>query len=277
MKDEIRIDNLEVYAYHGVYPEEKEKGQTFYVNASLYLNARPAGQADDLQLSVNYGEVCHYITRWMQENTCNLIEAVTEKLAQALLLKYELIEELELEVRKPQAPIGLPFASVSVRIRRGWHQAYLSLGSNLGDREGYLKQGLDALRACPLIQVQAASKSLVTKPYGGVKQEDFLNMALKVRTLLTPGELLCELHRIEAEAGRTREIHWGPRTLDMDILFYDKLVYEDAALIIPHVDLQNRYFVLKPLCEIAPNLRHPILGKTVTQMLAELEQEDACR
>lgn len=268
--DEIRIDNLEVYAYHGVYPEEKEKGQFFYVNASLFLDARPAGLADDLQLSVNYGEVCHFITAWMKENTCDLIEAVAERIAQNLLLKYDLISAVDIEIRKPHAPVGLPFESVSVRIRRMWRRAYLSLGSNLGDRRAYLQQGIDALRANPLTRAIVASEALVTKPYGGVEQGDFLNMAVKLETLMTPGELLRELHRIEAEAGRTREVHWGPRTLDMDILFYDKMVYEDDQLTIPHVDLQNRYFVLKPLYEIAPNIRHPVLGKTVEQMLMEL-------
>ncbi len=117
------------------------------------------------------------------------------------------------------------------------------------------------------------SELLVTKPYGGVEQEDFLNGCLELETLLTPQELLEELHRIEQEAGRERKIHWGPRTLDLDILFYDKELIETEDLIIPHVDLENRYFVLKPLAEIAPNFRHPILKKTVTQMLEAVKEE----
>ena len=78
------------------------------------------------------------------------------------------------------------------------------------------------------------------------------------------------LNQIETKAGRKRETHWGPRTLDLDIIFYDKLVYEDEELILPHVDMENRYFVLKPLSELAPNMRHPILQKTVTQLLQAL-------
>lgn len=269
--DEIRIDNLEVYAYHGVYREENQRGQTFYINAVLYTDTRPAAKKDDLELSTNYGEICHFITDWMQTHVCKLIETVAETLTREILLKFDLINWIKIEIRKPDAPVGLPFDSVSVKIKRGWHTVYLAVGSNLGDKEEYIKKGIASLNAHPCIRVGKVSELLVTAPYGGVEQDDFLNGALEIKTLLTPGELLEELHRIEQEAGRERLVHWGPRTLDLDILFYDKLVYEDDDLIIPHVDLENRYFVLKPLSEIAPNYRHPILGKTVTSLLKAVD------
>lgn len=272
--DEIRIENLEVYAYHGVFPEENEKGQSFFVNAVLYADTRAAGLADELTLSTHYGEVCHFITKWMQEHTCKLIETVAENVAQEILLNYPLVQALDLEIRKPQAPIGLPFGCVSVKIHRGWHQVYLSIGSNMGEREKYLEQAIRALKAHPLIEVEKVSEWLVTKPYGGVEQEDFVNGAVALRTLLSPQELLEELHKIEAAADRKRLVHWGPRTLDLDIVFYDKLVLETDDLIIPHVDMENRYFVLKPLSELIPNYRHPLLGKTVTRLLQALENAE---
>lgn len=269
--DEIRIDNLEVYAYHGVYEEENKEGQKFYVNAVLYTNTRPAGLADDLSLSTNYGEVCHFITDRMQNHTCKLIETVAEKLSEEILLHFDLIDKVRLEIRKPYAPIGLPFESVSVCVERGWHRVYLAVGSNMGEKRKYITEGIAALREHKLIEVERVSKLLETEPYGGVEQDTFLNGALVVRTLLNPVELLDVLHKIEAAAGRERLIHWGPRTLDLDIIFYDKLVYEDEQLIIPHVDMQNRYFVLKPLAELIPNYRHPVLGKTVSEMLAAVD------
>lgn len=272
-RDEIRIDNLEVFAYHGVAPQEKINGQPFFVNAVLYTDIRPAGLQDDISLSTNYGEICHFIHNWMTENVYDLIETVAESLAEQLLLNFGSISELELEIRKPKAPVGLIFESVSVRIRRRWHQVYLSVGSNIGDREAYLKQGIESLSANPQIQVLKVADFVETKPYGILDQADFLNTVAHVRTLLTPKELLKQLDEIENAAGRSREIHWGPRTLDLDIIFYDKLVYEDDKLIIPHVDMENRDFVLKPLNQLAPNLRHPITGKTVTQMLEALLQE----
>lgn len=270
--DEIRIDNLEVYAHHGVYPEEKERGQSFFVNMVLYLNIRAAGKADELQQSVNYGEVCHFVTGWMQKNTFDLIEAVAESLAEQVLKKFPLLSQVEVEIRKPEAPIGLPFESVSVRIRRGWHHCFVAVGSNMGEREKYIRQGIEELKNQEDIRVKKVSAIIETAAYGGVEQGDFLNGVIELDTLLTPGELLALLHEIEGKAGRVRRIHWGPRTLDLDILFYDKLIYEDEQLIIPHVDLQNRIFVLKPMAELAPNFRHPVLQKTMRELEAALLQ-----
>ena len=119
-------------------------------------------------------------------------------------------------------------------------------------------------------QVKKGSSYLVTEPYGGVEQDDFLNACLELRTLLDPQELLDELHRGEQLAHRERLIHWGPRTLDLDILLYDDEVFETDTLIVPHVEMQLRDFVLRPMAEIAPNLRHPVLKKTMTELLRAL-------
>ncbi len=268
--DEIRIEDLEIFAHHGVYDFETKEGQNFYVNAVLYTHTGEAGLKDDLNLSTNYGEVCHFIHDWMQEHTCLLIEAVAERLAEALLLQFPLVWELDMEIRKPHAPIGLPFSSVSVKIHRGWHRVFVALGSNIGDSQGYITGAIESMKQEKTIRVKKVSTLITTKPYGGVEQEDFLNGAMEIETLLSPNDLLDKLHELEARAQRVREIHWGPRTLDLDILFYDDLVYGDEVLEIPHIDLQNRDFVLKPMNEIAPYLRHPILGKTIRELWASV-------
>lgn len=268
--DEIHIENLEIFANHGVFPEEARLGQKFLISLTMYLHTREAGRADDLEKSVNYGEVSSFMTGYMKENTYKLIEAVAENLAEDLLLRYPLLEGVTLELKKPWAPVGLPLETVSVKITRFWHKAYLGLGSNMGDKKGYLDQAvasLDETRGC---HVEKVSSYLVTEPYGGVEQDDFLNACLTLKTFLPPQELLDRMHEIELEAHRERVIHWGPRTLDLDILLYDDEVMETDQLVIPHVEMHMREFVLKPLAEIAPYKRHPICKKTIGQLLADL-------
>lgn len=269
--DKIKIKDMEVFANHGVFHEENVLGQKFLISAELYTDTRHAGKTDDLTASIHYGEVCQMITTFMKENTYQLIERVAESLAEMLLKKLENLEKITLEVKKPWAPIGLPVDFVSVEITRGWHTVYVALGSNMGEKEAYLDYALDALNGIDGCQVQKVSDFIETEPYGGVEQDSFLNGCLELRTLLTPQELLKELNRIEAEAGRERLVHWGPRTLDLDIIFYDDLICQEDDLCIPHVDMHNRDFVLRPLHQIAPYKRHPGNGKTVHELLKELE------
>lgn len=272
--DKIHIKNLEVFGNHGVFPEENKLGQKFLVNAVLYTSTREAGKTDDLTKSIHYGEVSHFITKYMMEHTFQLIESVAEQLAEALLLQFEHLKWIDLEIQKPWAPIGLPLESVSVEISRGWHEAFIATGSNLGDRGEYIRKGIEALAACKECVVEKESQLIVTEPYGVTDQPEFLNGMLQVRTLLSPVELLHKLNEIEAAAHRERKIHWGPRTLDLDIIFYDNQVIDIPQLTVPHVDMQNRQFVLEPLAELAPWYRHPILGKTVKELLISLENEN---
>ena len=140
-------------------------------------------------------------------------------LAEDLLLHTKGLSSIQLEIKKPWAPIGLPLDTVSIEITRGWHRAYIALGSNMGDKEEYLTQALEALKEQESCRVGRVSDFIVTEPYGVTDQDKFLNGAAEVMTLLTPFELLDMLHGIEQDAGRKRVLHWGPRTLDLDILF----------------------------------------------------------
>ena len=271
--DEIRIRGLRVFAHHGVFEEETRLGQMFVVNATLYTSTRQGGLADALEQTISYADVCVFLTEYLQKNTWKLLEAAVEHACRALLLRFPLINEVELELEKPSAPIPLPFDSVSVCVRRGWHRAFVALGSNLGDKQGYLDGAVEALRADECVRVKQVSSYRVTAPYGGVEQDDFLNAAMEIETLYDPEELLDALHVLEQAARRERLVHWGPRTLDLDILFYDDLVQDDPALILPHPDLQNRDFVLDPMVELAPNFVHPVLHKTMRQLLDALSSD----
>lgn len=267
--DEIRIRELQIFAHHGVYDFETENGQNFYVNVVLYTDTKKAGKTDELTDSTNYGEVAQFITDFLTQNTYKLLETAVEQTAAELLRRFPLIKGVELELRKPEAPIPLPFDSVSVCIERFWHTAYVALGSNMGDKKKYLDDALAELSGNADIRLLRVASYIETEPYGGVEQDSFLNSMCCIETLLSPDELLEELHRIEQLADRKREIHWGPRTLDLDIIYYDDVVMATEGLIIPHADMENRTFVLEPLCEIAPYLRHPISGRTTRQMLDE--------
>lgn len=141
----------------------------------------------------------------------------------------------------------------------------------MGNKRAYIDQAIEALSKTEGCKVEKVSSIIETEPYGGVEQDVFLNGAMKIKTLLTPQELLERLHELEQEAKRERLIHWGPRTLDLDILLYDDLVLEEDNLCIPHVDMQNRDFVLRPMNEIAPYKRHPVYGKTMKEMLQAID------
>ena len=157
-------------------------------------------------------------------------------------------------------------------VKRGWHVAYIAFGSNLGDREEYIRQGLEMLENENDIYVLRTSEIIETEAYGDVATEAFLNGVIKVKTLLTPYELLRICHEIEHKAGRVRTAHWGNRTLDLDILFYDEMILEDEYLTIPHIDIKNRDFVLIPMAEIAPGFVHPVYRLTMKDMKENLCQ-----
>ena len=269
--DQIKIEGLEIFANHGVFPEENVLGQKFIVSATLYTDTRKAGKTDELTASIHYGEVSAFITEFVKSHTYKLLERVAEELVEDMLQKFDGLEKVTLEIQKPWAPVGLPLETVSVKIERCWNEAFIALGSNMGDKKKYIENAVEELKNEKLCRVLKVSKLIGTEPYGVTDQDEFLNGALKMETLLTPHELLELLHRIEQEAGRKRIRRWGPRTLDLDIIFYGDQIIEEDDLCIPHIDMQNREFVLEPMCEIAPHKRHPVLKKTMTEMLVKLK------
>ena len=272
-RDFIRIKGLQIFAHHGVFSFEKEQGQQFVVNAVLYTDLSPAGASDRLEESTHYGQVCEQIKKSMTEAAYDLIERAAQKTAEDILLKFPLIKEVSLELEKPQAPIEMGFDTVSVCLTRGWHKVYIALGSNMGEKKKYIEDAVEGIRVHPHFRNVRVSDYFTTTPYGGIEQEDFINGVLEAQTLLNPRLLLECLQQLERQAGRERKQHWGPRTLDLDILFYDQEIVEEEGLIIPHRDMANRDFVLIPLMQLAPHLHHPVTGKTVEDMTRGLKEK----
>ena len=146
-----------------------------------------------------------------------------------------------------------------------FHTAYLALGSNLGDKEANLRRALELVQQRG-VEVVKTSSFICTEPYGVTDQPQFLNGVCEVRTSLEPLELLQTLLEIEQEMGRVRLRHWGERNIDLDLLLYEDVVMDTPELKLPHPDMQNRDFVLLPLAEIAPELVHPILQKSIEEL-----------
>ena len=145
----------------------------------------------------------------------------------------------------------------------------ISFGSNMGQKQKYIEDALKMMDE-KAGKILAVSSIIETKPYGYTQQDDFLNGAVLLETELTPRHLLEVLQGIEADLDRVRLIHWGPRTIDLDIIFYEDLIIDEEDLHIPHLDFANRMFVLGPVCEIAPDLVDPRSGKTVRQLYEKL-------
>lgn len=270
--DQIKIKDLEVYCHHGVYEEENVLGQKFMVSAGFYMDTKEAGKMDSLEKSVNYAQAAHFIKEYMSNHTFRLLEAAAHHLAEELLLTFPLIACVRLEIKKPWAPILLPLDTVSVEIERRWHTAYIALGSNMGDTRENLNEAVRLLGENQRTQVKKVSSFILTAPMGEVEQDDFLNGMVEVDTLLEPEELLDLTASIENQLKRVRTIHWGPRTLDLDIILYEHIYYHSERLTIPHIGMQYRDFVLRPLCEIAPEAEHPLLQKNAFQLLNELSK-----
>ncbi len=154
--------------------------------------------------------------------------------------------------------------------------AYIALGSNLGDRELNLLRAVGEIGKLPSGRVTGLSPFYETSPVGVSDQPSFYNAALRLSTAMSPHELLARLQQIESAVfRRTRTVRWGPRSIDLDLLLYGNEVIDDEALTVPHPRMAERRFVLQPLCDIAPDIVHPVLGLSMADLLAGLRSDES--
>lgn len=264
--DLIKIDNLQFFANHGVFKSEQEKGQFFYADIRLYLDFKAAAETDDLTKTADYGAICSFAYDLLTKNTFKLIETAADCLAEEILYNFPKVREVFVEIKKPNAPIPLEFECVSVCTSRKWRRIFIGVGSNLGDKAANIKNALRLLSAEQSIRIKKVSEIIETAPYGYEVQPSFLNGAFEAETTLEPLELLRLLKETEEACGRQKTFRWGPRVIDLDILFYDDLVIDSPELTIPHREMHIRDFVKKPMTEIAPDFVHPILKKRICEL-----------
>lgn len=255
---QIEIKNLVVEACHGVFEEEKRNAQPFVFTVEMET---PFSSKDDISGTVNYAEAMELIVSFTKSKCFDLIETLSDEVAKEILKAFPLVKSVSVRVEKPKAPVSLPFETVAVTAKRAWTKAYVAFGSSLGDKKATIDKAIERLKQD--LRVKKVSSYLETEPYGGVAKEQFLNGAMEVETYLFPEELLALLNQVEAEFLRTREVHWGDRTLDLDILLYGEEVIETEKLTIPHKEMLKRDFVLDPLKEIAPYAYHPLERKII--------------
>lgn len=271
--DKICIKDLQIYGFHGVNQQEKDMGQRFIISVELFLDLQESSETDDLTKTVNYAELCLSIEEEFKREKYDLIEKAAEKLAQFILLKYHIVQRVKLKIKKPWAPIGKPLEYAAVEIDRKWHIAYVAIGSNMGNKEKNLLSSIELINKSKTTKVTKISEFYETKPVGYTNQDNFLNGALEVKTLLSPKKLIEFLLEKEKDLKRERKIKWGPRTIDLDILLYDNLISCEEEIIIPHPRMHERLFVLEPLVNIAPYIMHPILNERIVDLMNKLLKE----
>jgi dihydroneopterin aldolase/2-amino-4-hydroxy-6-hydroxymethyldihydropteridine diphosphokinase len=266
--DQIELRGLRVHGRHGVLPFERRDGQDFLIDAVLSVDTRPAAATDDLALTADYGTLSERLAQIVAGEPVQLIETLAQRLADACLAQ-PVVQRVRITVHKPDAPISRAFSDVAVTITRDRPvTAVLGLGSNLGARQQQLQRAVDQLAATPGLRVTAVSPVYETDPVGGPEQPDFLNAVVLAITDLPPADLLGRAQAIEAAARRTREVRWGPRTLDVDIIAYGDQARADPTLTLPHPRARERAFVLAPWRDADPDAELPGYGPVAALLAA---------
>ena len=283
-RDRIRLAGVRGRGFHGVFDHERREGQEFVVDVELAVDLAPAGDSDELADTVNYGEIGAAALARIEGEPHDLIERLAELVAQDALT-HPWVDEVTVTVHKPQAPVGVPFGDVTVSVTR--HRdpvpVVVAVGANL-PREPHgpdesVASAIESLAHHPALQVVAASALHDSDPVGGPDQPVYVNAVVLARTTLSPTSLLRELHALEAAFDRVREVRWGARTLDLDLVQYgDPVTGTDvtsasARITLPHPRAHERAFVLVPWVEADPDavLRRDDSVVRVADLVADLD------
>ncbi len=264
MTDRLTLRGICVTACHGVLPEEKALPQRFVADLDLECDLRRAGESDDLTDTINYADIAQETAAILSGRPADLIESLAARIADAALARAG-VEAVDVTLHKPQAPAGVTFADAglggpSVHLRRQHDRpVVIACGANLGDREATLAAAVRSLDRTDGIEVVAVSPLVETDPVGGPEQPDYLNAVVVARSRLAPLHLLDEMHRIEHWHRRVREVRWGARTLDLDLIQVGDPA-EDGdlrsgteTLTLPHPRAHERGFVLVPWSRADPS------------------------
>ena len=250
---------MEFEGHTGCFDFEKKDGQKFIVSLDLFVDRIRGCYTDDLADTVDYSNIYEVTKETVTGDDGNLIERLAQKIADAVLEADKRILKVRVNVSKPEAPVKGIFETMEVTIERNRKEfVIVSLGSNMGDREANILAAEKALQALDGNEGFKFASIYETEPVGLEDQPYFLNTCVGFYTDIEPFELLDKIHVIENDLLRTREVHWGPRTIDIDIIFYGARVIMKPELTIPHPRWNVRSFVTVPLREIKDvDIDHP--------------------
>ena len=251
----LSIGGIRLLGRHGVLPEELQRAQPFEVSLELDLDMAVSAASDRLTDTVDYAAALEAARGVVEGSPAHLLEALAARIATAVLAAAPRSTAVRVEVRKlrPPVPVDVGWAGVAVHVARSdlSRRVFLSLGSNLGDRQGQIRSALESLSG----RLVAVSPCYETEPQGGPPgQPPYLNVVVEMLTSDTPRELLELARKLETAAGRVRAERWGPRTLDVDVLWIDGEQVDEDDLQIPHPRMWGRRFVTVPLGDLDPAL-----------------------
>lgn len=252
MTDWIKVQNLRLRGNHGVFEREKQTGQEFQFDIDCAFDTRACAQSDDYEQALCYASLCDLARQVCGDGPFDLVETLANRLADLILEKNPSVTETRIAVRKPTAPMKGTFDAVGVQIsrKRRWRVG-LSLGSNIGDAAANLHLALSHLTIEDGFELDQVSSFYKTPPWGDENQDPFVNACVTGWSTLAPESLLRRIKQIELSMGRAPERRWGPRLIDIDLLFADDWTVDTPLLTLPHREMFNRPFVLIPLAEIA--------------------------